>query len=439
MYDLFVKIVNMGISAGWLVLAALILRLILKGWPKWITCALWAVVAVQLSCPFLLFSVSSGYFQYFNPLATTLGTGAYEYFSYNEDEENPEMDLHRDTYALFYIKKVIGYTTVTVDLEASPNPSVSLPLVMTVWAAGGALLLSYGAASLFWWKKKLGEAAPLRENIWVCDNVTSSFVWGVIRPRIYLSSSLEQAQAEQVIAHERAHLKRKDHWWKLLGYLLLAIYWFHPLMWAAYLLFCRDVEFACDEKVTKSYSPEERKVYAGALAFCGGGHRLVMTYPVAFGEADIKRRVRGVLEHKTRGPLWVVAAIAVCAVVLTGFLTVPMTGAKATAQRNIGESSMYSEQEIHAAMDAATSFFDLYFGGCTLTEITYDEKRCTPELCEKWAAAYQADRAMVLYGTFTTYDQEDCWPLNPNSTYSNYQFIVTQSGIAGWSVRDGGY
>ncbi|MDE6673806.1 MAG: M56 family metallopeptidase, partial [Acetatifactor sp.] len=205
-------------------------------------------------------------------------------------------------------------------------------------------------------RRTLREAVLWQDNIWFCDHVKSPFILGIFRPGIYLPSDIGQEQMDYVLAHERAHLKRKDHLWKALGYLLLAVYWFHPLVWVAFILLCRDIEVACDEKVIRNLDMSERKAYSRALLSCSQQRRMVIAYPLAFGEVGVKERVRSVLRYK-KPAFWAAgAAIAACAVVAVCFLTNPEQQAEAASLPPIDQDG--SETDSYVLSETQTQIPD---------------------------------------------------------------------------------
>lgn len=320
MNEIFVKLVNMSVAAGWLILAVLVLRLPLKKAPRWITCLLWALAAVRLVCPISFQSPVSAY-QVATPAAVR-ESGEVAYFQYVHGGEKPSIQLNVDA--------ILPAAETAADAGAQqaepPARQITryLPPFVTIWLAVGGALLLYGLASTVRLRLRVREAMRLRENVWVCDAVTSPFLLGILRPRIYLPSGMEPPQVDYVLAHENAHLRRLDHVWKPLGYLLLAVHWFNPLVWLAYWLFCRDVEAACDERVVSRLSADEKKAYSTALLDCSQGRRMVLACPVAFGEEGVKGRVKAVLRYK-KPAFWVIlAAILVCAAVAVCFLTDPI-------------------------------------------------------------------------------------------------------------------
>ena len=310
MDDVFLKLVNLSISASWLILAVLVLRVVLKKAPKWVMPLLWGVVALRLVC---LFSIESA-------------------LSLIPSAETIPSEIVTET------REPVLYEQATLDIVTNPSlPSaaevpvggslqqaqVDFNIYSVLWLAGMAALLVHALVSAGKLKKKLATAILLRDNIYESEFVDSPFVFGVVKPNIYLPMHMDEGTAAHVIAHERAHLARRDHWWKVLGYLVLALHWFNPLVWVAYILFCRDIELACDEKVVKGLDGAARADYSQALLSCAAPKRAVAACPLAFGEGNIKTRVKSALHYKK--PAFWVAAAAVLAVVIMAvcFLTNP--------------------------------------------------------------------------------------------------------------------
>ena len=324
MDDVFLKIVNLSISASWLILTALVLRVVLKKAPKWVMPLLWGVVALRLVCPFSIESALS-----LIPSAETIPT-----------------EIVTET------REPVLYEQATLDIVTNPTlPSaaevpvgvsrqqaqVDFNIYSVLWLAGMAALLVHALVGAGKLKKKLATAILLRDNIYESEFVDSPFVFGVVKPNIYLPMHMDEGTAAYVIAHERAHLARRDHWWKVLGYLVLALHWFNPLVWVAYILFCRDIELACDEKVVKGLDGAARADYSQALLSCAAPGRAVAACPLAFGEGNIKTRVKSALHYKK--PAFWVAAVAVLAVVIMAvcFLTNPKSDIN--AETLLGTSS----------------------------------------------------------------------------------------------------
>lgn len=303
---IFLKILNMGIAASWLIAAVFLLRLLMKKAPKSLFCLLWAFVAVRLICPFSLESTFS-----FIPDAAPIQPAAASQASSSRA-----------------IAELLSYDTVynTVPLSAIPKDSLfesTLRLASLAWILGMAVLVCYGVFSYMRLRQRVQEAVPFQDRIWLCDAVHTPFILGFIRPRVYLPSDIDTIQVKYVLAHEKAHLRRLDHWWKLLAYLLLCIYWFHPLVWIAHCLFCRDLELACDERVIKDMDFAEKKAYSSALLTCSLPRRRGIVYPLAFGEIGVRERIQTVLQYKKPAFGLLLAAVAICIVVGVCFLTNP--------------------------------------------------------------------------------------------------------------------
>lgn len=310
METLFLKLLNMGIAAGWVILAVMLLRILLRKAPKAVRCALWILVGIRLVCPFSIESVLS--------LIPSQETVPGEIMMAGKPEIDSGIRVLDDA-----VNPAIA-ASLSPEPHASVNPmQIVVFLASRLWAAGLAALLFYALASYVRLRRKVAAAMCFRENIWLCDAVRSPFILGILSPRIYLPSDLEEPQIGCVIAHEKAHLRRRDHWWKPLGFLLLSVYWFQPLCWAAYILLCRDIELACDEYVVKRMGDAWKKTYANALLSCSLDSQGLSGCPLAFGEVGIKERIKGILSYK-KPALWIVAAAAIaCIVTAVCFLTDP--------------------------------------------------------------------------------------------------------------------
>ena len=311
MADIFLKIVNMSISASWIVLAVLLLRLLLKKAPKWITVLLWGVVGLRLIMPFSLESVFS-----------LIPSG--ETISKAPDAPRPHFESGvaiidnqvNDYLGGHYYEGVTRPTGYFADITT---------ILAIVWIVGIVVLLAYTIISYLRVKNKIGTAVLLRDNIYQSENVVSPFVLGIIKPKIYLPFNMNEQDMNHVIAHENAHIRRKDHWWKPFGFLVLALHWFNPLMWLGYVLLCRDIELACDEKVVKEFDNDQKADYSQALLTCSVNRRIIAACPLAFGEVGVKNRVKSVLNYKKPAFWIVVVAIITSIAVAICFLTNPKT------------------------------------------------------------------------------------------------------------------
>ena len=311
MSGIFLKLLNLSISASWLVLVVLALRLVLKRAPKWVNVLLWGMVALRLMLPFSIESALS-----LIPSAETVSPEVVQF--------DPAPTI---TSGVEFIDNAVN-PSLSESFAAAPLASVNPLYVWTylagwVWLIGLAAMLAYALVSYLRLRRRVSASIPLRENIYVCDEVPSPFILGIVHPRIYLPSALDEAQRGSVLSHERAHLARHDHWWKPLGFALLAVYWFNPLLWLAYTLLCRDIELACDERVLRGMDAGQVKDYSSALLACSVPRRMLAACPLAFGEVGVGARVKNALRYK-KPAFWVVAAsVIVCIVVAVCFLTNP--------------------------------------------------------------------------------------------------------------------
>lgn len=299
MDEIFSAVLRVSLWANWLVLAVMVLRLLLRRAPKGIVCLLWGLVALRLLLPFSIQSPVSLMPESTAVFQETVDTALIQVAPSSEDA--PVSDA---------------------EISSGPETPVLRPWVL--WLTGMALMDACFLISYLRLRRSVAEGVQEAGDIWICDRIPTPFILGIAKPRIYLPSGLSPEHREYVLAHERCHLKWKDHWWKPLAFGLLSVYWFDPLLWAAYILACRDLEFACDERVIRGCSPAEKKAYSQALLACSDNRRLVLACPVAFGENVVVARIRNVLNYKKPG-FWIVL-VSVLAVLITavGFLTVPV-------------------------------------------------------------------------------------------------------------------
>ena len=320
MEAVFLKLVNMSITAGWLVFVVLLLRLLLKKAPKAIHCALWALVALRLLLPFSLESVFS-----LIPSTEPLP----EEFLYAAAPQ-----LNTGITSVDQALNPMIAESLTPSELTSVNPTQIYSFIFSqIWILGMILMFLYALISYLVIRRKVRISIRIDNTIRLCDHIGSPFILGIIRPQIYLPSDLNPETAALVLAHEQAHLKRRDHWWKPLGFALLSVYWFNPVLWLAYILLCRDIELACDEKVVKDFDPVSKKAYSMALLECSIPRRMITACPLAFGEGNVKRRIKSVLHYK-KPAFWIVAvSVAACIIAAVCFLTDPATEADKWEER----------------------------------------------------------------------------------------------------------
>ena len=336
MNELFLKIINMSISASWLVLAVLILRFVLKKAPKWINVLLWGIVAIRLICPFSFESPLS-----LIPSAETIPL-------------NIGMDstptINSGISAINNAVNPIISQSNTPMAGASINPlQITIGIYEYIWIFGMIALALYTAISYWRLRRKVDTAVRYKDNIFQSENVSFPFVLGIIKPRIYLPFKMNGQYLEYVVAHEQAHICRKDHWWKPLGFLLLMIHWFNPLMWLAYVLLCRDIELACDEKVIKELGNEQRGDYTQALVACSVNRRMIVACPLAFGEVSVKERVKSVMNYKKPAFWVIIISVIVCVGVAVCFLTNPKQDSytlRIVVPAGSQEKFVYTDEEV---------------------------------------------------------------------------------------------
>ncbi len=311
MEAVFINVLNMSIRGSWLILAVLLLRPALRKAPRWITVLLWGMAGLRLILPFSLVSPFS-LLPSAEPISPDIGYAPH-----------PTIDSGIGTVDGF-VNPLLG-ESLAAEPTWSANPmQIWLLVGSSIWVRGIIILSVYSLISYLLLRRKLREAVPYRGNILLCDAVTTPFVLGIFRPRVYLPSSLTDQEMKTVLAHELAHLARRDHLTKLVGFFIFTIHWFNPLVWIAYILLGRDIEEAADERVIREMAFDERKAYAGTLVSLGAHRRAVLVCPLAFAEIGVKERVRRVLHYK-KPAFWIIGAAAfVCLILAVCFLTDPM-------------------------------------------------------------------------------------------------------------------
>lgn len=337
MAAIFLKLLNLSISASWLVLAVLVLRLVSKRSPKWMNVLLWGIVALRLVLPFSVESALS-----LIPSAETVSPAVVQF--------DPAPTI---TSGVSIIDNAVN-PSLSEHFAAVPTMSVNPLYVWTeiagwVWLIGLGAMLLYALVSYLRLRRRVSVSLPVQDHIYLCDAISSPFILGVVKPHIYLPSGLDEVQRQNVLSHEQAHLARRDHWWKPLGFALLAVYWFNPVLWLAYALLCRDIELACDERVIRTMDESAVKTYSTVLLACSMPRKAVITCPLAFGEVGVKERVKNALHYK-KPAFWVVAAsVTVCIVVAVCFLTNPPTDTDAA-----GLVGFHREQVTYADVTGAS-------------------------------------------------------------------------------------
>lgn len=332
MVKIFLEILNLSIQGSLLILVAALIRILLRKAPKWFHCLLWGLVAVRLICPFHMES------------AMSLAPNA-EIFSMDEQDSRltvqsgiPFIDgtVNSDE------QEASVLPVTTTEQEAGNQPVYPVTLI---WLGGIAILSAYAVGSYLRIHRRVNMSIRIRQNIYMCDRITTPFILGIIRPHIYVPSCMGEEQMESVILHERAHLKRGDHFWKPLAFGVLIIHWFNPFCWLAYRLFCRDIEMACDEKVIRYMNLEQKKQYSRDLLSFSQQGSLISACPLAFGEVGVKQRIKLILNY--RKPSFWVMIVAVVLIIVTSvlFLTSPeKTSPEETKTEEAGKNGEISSE-----------------------------------------------------------------------------------------------
>lgn len=322
MTEIFLKLLNMSFTASFLVIAVLLIRFGLKQIPKWTRCLMWGLVAVRLICPFSVESVLS-----LVPSAELIPAEIETMEKlYWESDINNGAAIDEGAY--------LNQNTDRGEMPARNANSLDTWIsgATIVWISGLIAMLFYAGISFALLYRRVQASISVGDNIYICDDIASPFIFGIFRPRIYLPSGMEESNSKYVIAHERAHLKRLDHLWKPFGFLVLSIHWFNPLVWVAYVMLCRDIEFACDEKVIKNMNMEDKKRYSMALVTGNVSRKMIAACPVSFGETGVKERVKSVLHYK-KPTLWVMLTLTLLLFgVLIFFMTNPVREDAANAE-----------------------------------------------------------------------------------------------------------
>lgn len=331
MNTFFIRIVNVSITASILVLLVLIMRLFLKKAPKWINVLLWSLVAFRLLCPIGIESPLS-----LIPKTDWIPTQVTENIPNNFDSMPPDNIV---------VDPSVYGDNVTITYPIANDPQIEIRkgistdyLLSCIWVSGMAVMVVYMLFSYVRIYCKIRNSKRFSENVYLCNEVETPFVFGLLRPRIYLPESMDSVNMSYVISHEKAHIRRLDHLWKPLGFLLLTVHWFNPLMWIAYVLLCRDIEMACDERVVKEYNDIQRADYSEALLLCSVNRSLITACPLAFGEVSVKTRIKSVLSYK-KPTLWIVIiALLLCVATAVFFLTDPNTDKEPPVEPPISEN-----------------------------------------------------------------------------------------------------
>ena len=309
MNNVFINLFNISIMASRLVFVIIIIRILFKKIPKAIYCILWGLVGLRLLLPFSIESTFS-LIPSTNTIDTTIHTSRPTIQTGIEIIDNNVNNYISSNY----------FEGVTVETNYFDNLINTLSII---WIIGIILMVLYSIYSYYKIYKQVQASILYKDNIYFCDDIDSPFILGIFNPKIYNPSYLDEKQMLYVLKHEQAHLKRKDHFYKPIGFTLLSIYWFNPILWIAYILLCRDIEAACDEKVIKDMNNASKKEYSETLFNCSVQRNMIMVCPLAFGEAGVKERIKTIINYKKPSFWIIVLSIILCIGISIGFLTNP--------------------------------------------------------------------------------------------------------------------
>ena len=312
MDKLFITIVNNGLVASWIILAVIVLRKLLNRIPKWVNCLLWGLVAIRLAIPFSIESIFS-----LIPSAKPVPADI-------EYAKIPKIDS--GMHAVNMVINPVLENHFAVKEIASVNPiQVIIFITSYIWLIGVIGLLIYAFVSFIMLKRQVKNAQAIDKGIFRSGTIDSPFILGFVKPSIYIPDYLDDEAYICVTEHEKAHIKRGDFIWKPFGFLILSVYWFNPLCWFAYIMLCKDIEYACDEKVTKDKDKNWKATYCQVLLDCSSKRKMIAACPVAFGEVSVKDRIKFVIRYKKPTLGMIVLAFVACIVVGICFLTNPKT------------------------------------------------------------------------------------------------------------------
>ena len=380
MRELFAEILNISISAGILIIVCVLVRLLFKKMPKFVRCLMWLLVAIRLAIPFAIESplsllpareyvtVSS------NGIVSTDEAGS----TFNNNEVTDKADVADNTETIDSADTINRTEAVNSTGLKSFLGSIDVMYVLSiVWIAGVVAVLIYALVAYIRLRRLVDDAVLLRDNIYQSERAGTAFILGVIRPKIYVPYGLSSNELYMSIIHERSHISRRDHLVKPLGFIIAAVYWFNPLVWLAYVLLCRDIELACDEKVIKKIGYDKKKDYSQALLNLSIPRKYISACPVAFGEVGINERIKNVLTMKKGKKIIIAVAVAICAVLAICFLTYPKMPKNNSGEVAGVQASEETAESKAEDVDVATndeSVNDVVSEDITIKEDTGEEK-----------------------------------------------------------------
>lgn len=437
MENVFLQILNNAITVSVLILVIMLVRILGRKMPKWITCLLWILVAAKLILPFPIESKFS-LLPTGNPIPTHIAmennSWSYAQAGNPGNENKTNVANSRDTAYRSGTLANLASGDSAYGRPKGANPlQIFIRVGTGVWIAGSIMMILYAAAAYVKVKRKVRISVKTGKNIYECDDIEDPFILGIIRPRIYLSSGMPEETKNYVLRHERAHLDRKDYLWKPLGFLILSVYWFQPLCWAAYILMSRDIEYACDEKAIRGEKESVRADYCRALLICSMPKKMIAACPVAFGENGVKGRVKNMMNYKK--PTFWISGISVVIVLLVAvcFATSPheKEDGSSTAENNTMESTTIGNNTQPETLTDTTSERIRWEAEMLTDNLAVTEKVTAVALKDK--ELEQIQEKLVWYDTFDFegIEVEPCWyDFDGYTLYYAYDIINNEDTTA---------
>lgn len=441
LYDFFPKLLNMSLTASAAILFVLLIRLLLKKMPKVISYALWGIVLVRLLCPVSIESDLS--------LFSLMGSPAVENGSVTSRMEFiPNDMIHTENQSIVQsgpgADHVLNNALPQDKEQSAANPLEALiKIAACVWMAGILAMGIYTAVSCFMLRRKLITSSHLRDNIYLADEITSPFVMGLVRPKIYLPSSIEEQELPYILMHEQYHICRCDHLIKAAAFIALCIHWFNPLVWAAFIMAEKDMEMSCDEAVVKRMGDSIRADYAASLLSLATGHRIIAGMPLAFGEGDTKGRIRNLANRKKSAWWAVFAAGVVCVIAAVCLLTNPSGTDKAKV---VNEATILTDDQASSLGNSIYKTIYKKYSGIaeikdskiTLTDGAESDGNMTiaVDISMNWTSKISSENSQFLKG-MAKYMEED--PNNlVKSAYASYRDsldrIYNKEDVTGYAL-----
>ena len=336
MEALFLQILQMSMSASWLIIAVILIRLLLQKAPKGFRYVLWALVAVRLLCPVFFeseFSLIPN-----QGILSEVGDAVIPVTPIKPDDGVSNDTITDDGVHNNDVQNdvVQGDGAQGNNVQNNTAQTDLISVLSFLWIGGIVTLFMYAAVSYIQLRIIIKESIKKEDNLWICDGIQTPFILGLMKPQIYLPSYIEEKHIPYIVAHENEHIRLKDNWWKPLGFMLLMIHWFNPLVWLAYIFMCRDIEMACDERVIRTMGVEDKKNYSKSLLFCSTPGHFISACPVAFGEVGVKERIKKIVDYR-KPSTWIITIAAIlCLILAFGFMTNPKQNAKDVAKIELG-------------------------------------------------------------------------------------------------------